>query len=96
MSAAWARSCSGCSPEIADSQIRARAASADSISAGLTYRWCASASANAAQTSVQWSASAGLQLLLGGDEQLGVGAEQVEQRAEALDRQQLGDVRRSD
>ncbi len=35
----------------------------------------------------------GLQLLLGGDEQLGVGVEQVEQRAEALDRQQLGDVR---
>ena len=33
------------------------------------------------------------ELLLGGDEQLRVGAEQVEQRAEAIDRQQLGDVR---
>ena len=33
------------------------------------------------------------ELLLGGDQQLRVGAEQVEQRAEAIDRQQLGDVR---
>ena len=33
------------------------------------------------------------ELLLGGDHQLGVLADQVEQRAEALDRQQLGDVR---
>ena len=34
-----------------------------------------------------------LEVLLGGDHQLGVRADQVEQRAEALDRQQLGDVR---
>ena len=38
-------------------------------------------------------AQRGLELLLGGDQQLGVLAEQIEQRAEALDRQQLGDVR---
>ena len=37
-------------------------------------------------------AERGRELLLGGHQQVGVGTDEVEQRAEALDREQLGDV----
>ena len=93
MSAVCARSSISWPLAIEDSQIRARSCSAASICSGLTYRWWASSSLNAAQTSVQWSLERRRELLLGGDQQLRVGTEQVEQRAEAIDRQQLGDVR---
>ncbi len=59
MSAVCARSSISWPLEIEESQIRARACNAASICSGLTYRWCASSSLNAAQTSVQWSLSAG-------------------------------------
>ena len=59
---------------------------------GLTYRWWASSSPKAAHTSLQWSASTGVDLLLGCDHHLGLIADEVQQRAEALDREQLGDV----
>ena len=93
MSAVCARSSISWPLEIDDSQIRARARSAASICSGLTYRWCASSSLNAAQTSLQWSLSAGASSSSAATSSCVSGAEQVEQRAEALDRQQLGDVR---
>ena len=46
----------------------------------------------AAQTSSQWSRSDGLDVLVGGDHDVGVLGQQAEQLAEAVDGQQLGDV----
>ena len=46
----------------------------------------------AAVTSSHWSRQGGRDLLLGGDDDRRVGRDEVEQRAEALDRQQLGHV----
>ena len=71
---------------------RARA-SASWMLSGLTYRWWASSSPNAAQTSLQWSLSTGASSSSAATTSSASRADQVEQRAEALDRQQLGDVR---
>ena len=45
------------------------------------------------QTSCQWSRERGLDVLLGGDEHVRVLRREVEERVEAVDGQQLGDVR---
>ena len=62
---------------------------------GLTYRWWASSSPNAAHTSLQWSLSAGASSSSAATTSSVARPDQVQQRAEALDRQQLGDVRGS-
>ena len=59
VSADCARSSISWPLESADSQMRARSASVARMLCGLTYRWCASSSPNAAQTSLQWSPSTG-------------------------------------
>ena len=72
MSADCARSSISWPLDSAESQMRARSRSVARIALGLTYRWCASSSPNAAHTSLQWSLQHRLELLLGGHHQLGV------------------------
>ena len=92
-SAACARNSSGCEPEIEDSRSGLRASSAAVIAGGRDVEVVRVGVVEGGAHVLPVVAQRRLDVLVGGDHDVGVVGEQVEQLAEAVDGQQLGDVR---